>query len=311
MTGASGPAPAAGVRDWTMPAGGQSGITADGARGLRARRPRRYDRPRALAVVTTLVIGYLFAPIAVVVLFSFNRDNSLSVFSGISTRWYVLFFHDSAVRASLVASLEIGLATMLIAGTVGTLLAFGLQRSRLRAARIAEGTMMLNLVSPEIATAVAALLIFTQLGITLSLTTVILANTTWAIAFATIIVRSRLAGLSSDLEEAALDLYATQWQAFRLIALPLLWPAILASALLVFVMSFDDFITTYFVSGLGVPPLPVRIYSMIRFGVTPEINAIGTVMTVTTISLTLVALGLFALRRPRSSGSSVVRELNG
>jgi ABC-type spermidine/putrescine transport system permease subunit II len=269
-----------------------------------------YDRPRALVAVTTLVIAYLFVPIAVVVLFSFNRENSLSVFSGVSGRWYAALLHDGAVHASLVASLEIGLTTMLIAGTIGTLLAFGLQRSRLRAARVAEGTMMLNLVSPEIATAIAALLIFTQLGITLSLLTVILANTTWAIAFVTIIVRGRLAGLSADLEEAALDLYATQWQAFRLIALPLLWPAILASALLVFVMSFDDFITTYFVSGLGVPPLPVRIYSMIRFGVTPEINAIGTVMTLATISLTLVAFGLFALRRPRPAGS-VVRELNG
>src|SRR5262249_52794842 len=159
---------------------------------------------------------------------------------------------DSAVRASLAASLEIGAATMLIAGIIGTLLAFGLERSRLRAARVVEGTMMLNLVSPEIATAVAALLIFTQLGVTLSLGTVIIANATWAIAYVTIIVRGRLAGMTGDLEEAARDLYATQSQAFRLIALPLLWPAILAASLLVFVMSFDDFITTYFVSGLGI-----------------------------------------------------------
>ncbi len=305
-----GPVPAAAAPRQVMPTEVQTGTASAPHRRQPTRRSRRYDRPRVLVVVTTLVICYLFAPIAVVVLFSFNRENSLSVFSGVSTRWYEQFFHDAAVRASLVASLEIGVATMLIAGTVGTLLAFGLERARLRVARAAEGTMMLNLVAPEIATAVAALLIFTQLGITLSLTTVILANATWAIAFVTIIVRSRLAGLSNDLEEAARDLYATQWQAFRLIALPLLWPAILAAGVLVFVMSFDDFITTYFVSGLGVPPLPVRIYSMIRFGVTPEINAIGTVMTVATVSLTLVALGLFALRRPRSAGS-VVRELNG
>ncbi|MDA8323128.1 MAG: ABC transporter permease [Actinomycetota bacterium] len=274
------------------------------------RRARRYDRPRFLVVITALVICYLFAPIAIVVLFSFNKENSLAVFGGFSTRWYVAFLHDGGIHASLAASLEIGVTTMVIAAVLGTTLALGLERSRLRAARVVEGTMMLNLVSPEIATAVAALLIFTQLGITLSLATVIAANATWAIAYVTIIVRSRLASLNSDVEEAALDLYASQWQTIRLVTLPLLWPAILASSLLVFVMSFDDFITTYFVSGLGVPPLPVRIYSMIRFGVTPEINAIGTLMTVATVSLALAALALFALRRTRS-GSSVVTDLNG
>ncbi len=278
--------------------------------GAGVRRARRPGRPRLLVAFTALVVCYLFAPIAVVVLFSFNKEDSLAVFGGFSTRWYVALLHDGGIHASLIASLEIGAATMMIAGIAGTALALGLERSGLRAARVVEGTVMLNLVSPEIATAVAALLIFTQLGITLSLATVILANATWAIAYVTIIVRSRLASLSSQVEEAALDLYASQWQTIRLVTLPLLWPAILASSLLVFVMSFDDFITTYFVSGLGVPPLPVRIYSMIRFGVTPEINAIGALMTVATVSLALTALALFALRRTRS-GPGVVTDLNG
>jgi spermidine/putrescine transport system permease protein/putrescine transport system permease protein len=166
--------------------------------------------------------------------------------------------------------------------------------------------MLLNLVSPEVVTGVALLLVFSEAGgfllqfgiqFGLSLTTVVLGHITFSIAYVTIIVRGRLAALNREVEEAALDLGATNVGAMRLVTLPLLWPAIIASGLLVFVMSFDDFVTSYFTTGVGVEPLPLRIYSMIHFGVTPEINAVGTLMMVMTIAIVLVALALFTHRQ--------------
>jgi ABC-type spermidine/putrescine transport system permease subunit II len=198
------------------------------------------------------------------------------------------------MKDSISASVEIALVTMVVSTVLGTLLAFGLVRARSRLNRPTDVLMLLNLVSPEIVTAIALLLIFYQLGLSLSLITVILGHITFSIAYVTIIVRGRLVSFNTEVEEAALDLGATNLQAIRLVTLPLLWPAVIASAMLVFVMSFDDFVTSYFTSGTGVAPLPVRIYTMIHFGVTPEINAVGTLMMVVTISIVLLALAVYA-----------------
>jgi spermidine/putrescine transport system permease protein/putrescine transport system permease protein len=265
--------------------------------GRRPRRARGFDRPRFLAVFTALVFVYLFTPILVVFWYSFNSRKSTQIFGTFSLTWYQALLNDSVMKDSLFASIEIALATMLVAALVGTLLAFGLVRARSRLNRPTDVVMLLNLVSPEIVTAIALLLVFTQLGLTLSLTTVILGHITFSIAYVTIIVRARLASMNKEVEEAALDLGATNLQAVRLVTLPLLWPAVIASGLLVFVMSFDDFVTSYFVSGIGIVPLPVRIYSAIHNGVTPEINAVGTLMMVLTISIVLAALALFAKQR--------------
>jgi len=261
-------------------------------------RPRRgFDRPRFLAVFTGLVFVYLFTPILVVFWYSFNSRKSTQIFGTFSVTWYQQLWSDQVMKDSLFASIEIGIATMVVSAVLGTALAFGLVRARSRLSRPTDVMMLLNLVSPEIVTAIALLLVFTQLGLTLSLTTVILGHITFSIAYVTIIVRARLASMNKEIEEAAQDLGATNVQAVRLATLPLLWPAIIASGLLVFVMSFDDFVTSYFVSGIGVVPLPVRIYSAIHNGVTPEINAVGTLMMVITISIVLAALALFARQR--------------
>jgi spermidine/putrescine transport system permease protein len=134
--------------------------------------------------------------------------------------------------------------------------------------------------------------------LTLSLTTVAIAHVTFSISYVTVIVRGRLAGFDRSIEEAGLDLGATRFQTVRLVVLPQLWPAIAASGMLVFVMSFDDFVTSFFTSGSGVPPLPVRIYSMIKFSVSPEINAIGTLMMAVTLG-SLLAAGLLVRRSSR------------
>jgi spermidine/putrescine transport system permease protein/putrescine transport system permease protein len=262
--------------------------------GRRRPHPRGFDEPRFLALFTALVFVYLFAPILVVTWFSFNSKRSLQIFGSPSLTWYDQLMHDPTITGSLVASIEIALVTMVVATAIGTLLAFGLVRARSRANRPTDVLMLLNLVTPEVVTGIAFLLVFSQLAIPFSIGTVIIGHITFSIAYVTIIVRGRLAALNREVEEAAQDLGATNLQAMRLVTLPMLWPAIVASGMLVFVMSFDDFVTSFFTTGIGVEPLPLRIYSMIHFGVTPEINAVGTLMMAITIVIVLAALAIFA-----------------
>jgi spermidine/putrescine transport system permease protein/putrescine transport system permease protein len=253
---------------------------------------------RALRLYTAAFYAFMFAPLVVVVLFSFNNVRSLQNFGGFSLEWYEAFLDSESLRGSLIASLEIALATMLIATVLGTLLAFGLVRARTRYSASANVLMLIPLVTPEIVAGVSALLLFTQLGMRLSLLTIIIAHITFSISYVTVVVRARLASLNPEVEQAAMDLGATRWQTFSLVVLPALWPAVLAAGLLVFALSFDDFVLSYFTTGESPQPLPVRIWSAIRFGVTPTINAIGTLMLL--ISLAAVAAALFLQRERRA-----------
>ena len=261
-----------------------------GRAGRPAREAKPFDRPRFLHVLMGLFLLWTFAPIAIVVLFSFNSGKSLQNFEGFSTQWYSEFFSDQQLRDSLIASLEIALVTMVVATLLGSLLAFGLVRSRNRLSPVTNVMMLIPLVVPEIVAGVTALLLFTQIGMQLSLTTIILAHITFSISYVTVIVRGRLAALNREVEEAAMDLGATRIQTLRLVVLPALWPAILAAGLLTFALSFDDFVLSFFTTGEQVQPLPVRIYSAIRFGVTPVINAIGALMLLVSVSTIVLAL---------------------
>jgi len=264
------------------------------------------DRPRFLYVIMAFVLVFLFAPIALVVVFSLNATPSLATFGGFSPRWYEQLMHDSALLSSLFLSLQIAAATTVVSTVLGTLLALGLVRAKSRWTRPTQTVMVWPLLNPEIATAVGLLLFFSQFGLTLSPTTVTIAHITWAIPYVAIILRSRIVGLDPEIEDAAMDLGATELGALRLVVMPLLWPTIIASGLLIFVMSFDDFVTSYFTSGSGVPPLPVAIYSMIKHGVSPEINALGTLMIVLSVGTVLLALAVFRMRRPVAKGEAVV-----
>ena len=258
---------------------------------------KQFDRPRFLRVWTALFFVFLFSPIALVILFSFNSTKSLQNFDGFSTRWYQQFFESESYRDSLAASIQIALITMVVATVIGTLLAYGLVRARTRWSGSLNILMLVPLVTPEIVAGASALLLFTQVGLQLSLTTIVLGHITFSISYVTVVVRARLAALGPDVEEAALDLGATRLETFRLITLPALWPAILAAGLLVFALSFDDFVLSFFTTGESPQPLPVRIWSAIRFGVTPTINAIGSFM----LAISLLAIGL-ALLVPRLLG---------
>jgi ABC-type spermidine/putrescine transport system permease subunit II len=250
-----------------------------------------FDRPRFLWVVTALTLLLLYLPLAVVAVYSFNSSDSLTNFDGTSLRWYRELFHDHDMLASLWVSLEIAVIATIVSVALGTALALGIHRG-LRVVGLPTNAMVfLRIVTPETATGVAMLLMFTQLGVQLSRATVIISHVALCIAFVTVVVYSRLVQLNEELEDSAMDLGATRLGAMWLVGLPALRPAIIASALLSFVLSFDNFITSFFTSGIGIPPLPVRIYGMLRQGVTPEVNAVGVFMLV----LTVVAIGLAAL----------------
>jgi spermidine/putrescine transport system permease protein len=276
------------------------------------RRRKGFDRPRFLWALYVAVCLYLFVPILVVIVYSFNSGNSLQVFAGFSTRWYRAFWNDPQIKNSLVASFEVAAATMVVATVLGTLLAFGLARARGRLGGSANILMLLPLITPEIVTAVGLLLLFGRVHATLSLQTITLGHITFSISYVTVIVRARLALLNREVEEAAMDLGATELGALRLVTLPALYPAIAASALLVFVLSFDDFVTSVFVSGAGTSPLPVRIYSLLRVGVSPEINAVGTTMIAITLLIALATLPLLLWRRrgepPSTAPAATVTE---
>jgi spermidine/putrescine transport system permease protein len=271
-----------------------------------AKRPKDFDRPRFLKVYMGLFFLLLFAPIALVVLFSFNSSRSLQDFQGFSLRWYETFFETESLRDSLVASLQIALVTMLIATILGTMLAYGLVRARTRLSSSFNVLMLVPLVTPEIVAGVSALLLFTQIGLDLSLTTIILAHITFSISYVTVVVRARLASINREVEDAAMDLGATRFQTFRLVTLPALWPAVLAAGLLVFALSFDDFVLSFFTTGESPQPLPVRIWTQIRFGVRPTINAIGTFMLVVSVVTIGLALLLPRLLGRRESGLKVL-----
>jgi spermidine/putrescine transport system permease protein len=271
------------------------------ARVSRRRGPHEFDRPRFLWVVCGIGLLLLFVPVVVVLLYSFNSAKSLVVFHGFTTRWYGAAIGNSEIRASLWASAEIALVTTVVSAVVGTMFAVGLQRAHPRISAVSDAVLVTRLVSPETATAVALLLLFTQLGFTLDRFTIILGHLALCLPFVTIVVRSRLAGLNPEAEDAAMDLGATRIGALRLVALPALWPSIAAAAMLAFVLSFDDFVTSYFTSGVGVDPLPILIYSMLRFGVTPAVNAIGVMMMIITLMVSAVAVILLRVARRRST----------
>ncbi|MCJ1676306.1 ABC transporter permease [Streptomyces sp. APSN-46.1] len=257
------------------------------------RRQRGADRrPRFAIAVTAAFFALLYLPVGVVVLFSFNSQKSLTVFDDVSLRWYSAFLRDDVLIDSLGMSLRVSLVAMAASLVLGVALALGLVRGRGRLGSFAGLVMLVPLITPEIVTGVAAMMLFKGLGITLSTTTVMLAEITFSISYVTVILRSRIAALNPEVEEAAMDLGATRRQALRLVTLSALLPGILASGVLIFALVFDDFVLAYFTTGVDPQPLSVRIYSAIRFGVQPTINAVGTLLLVGSIALIALALSI-------------------
>jgi spermidine/putrescine transport system permease protein len=252
-----------------------------------AKTQRRF--PSTLGLFTSVVYVFLYAPIIVLVTLSFNSSRFSTIWQGFTWRWYALAWRDRELIASLRVSLIVGFITTIFACVIGTSAAIALARYRSKAKRVAEGLVFLPVIVPEIVIGFATAGLFGMLGIAFGLSTIIAAHIAFSISYVVFIVRAKLVTIDPSLEEAALDLGATRWQSFFRVTLPLILPAVISAALLVFTLSLDDYVITSFVAGPGSATLPLKIYSMVKTGVTPEINAISTVLLAVTVVLVFVS----------------------
>jgi spermidine/putrescine transport system permease protein len=260
-----------------------------------------------LAFNAVLAYTFLYLPIVMLVLFSFSSSRYASMWGGFSLEWYAKLFHNLELSQALLNSLLIAAAATLIATVLGTLAALGLERfpDRRRASHY-DAALTLPILVPDIVQGIALLLFFVLVfnGLervfdwrpTLGRTTVIIAHTAFAISYVAVVVRARLSGMQKSFEEAAMDLGANEWQVFRQITLPLIWPGVLSGGLLAFTLSLDEFVLTFFTSGAGATTLPIQVWSMVKRGVTPEINALSTLMLLTSITLVTLSVGLHRRR---------------
>ena len=260
------------------------------------------ERNRWLTAFAVLIYAFLFIPIVVLILFSFNDSKRNFAWRGFTLDWYPTLFANGDLLDALGRTVQVAIVAVIGATILGTLLGLGLTRLSRRMRGSSETLLLLPMVTPEIVMGISLLLFFAQVfGAQGSLAQISLAHITFCISYVAVVVRARAANLDPQLEEAGRDLGASAWGAFRFVTLPLLVPGILAGAMLAFALSFDDLIVTTFNSGVGSSTLPLYIYSKIRFGVTPEINAISTIIVAVTAILILVAWRVGGLRHRGSS----------
>jgi spermidine/putrescine transport system permease protein len=277
------------------------------AAGTIPRRPAWRMRIEAVAaaaltpVVTLLTYLFLFAPIVVLIVYSFNASRSTVVWSGFTFDWYATLLADRDIGRALTVSLIVALASATVSTLVGTVTALALARPRVPGRNTISTLLLAPLVLPEIVISVAFLVFMVLLGIRLGYLTMIPGHVLITVPYTTLVVRAAVAALDRRLDEAAADLGATAWQTFRRVTVPLLMPAILTAFLLSATLSFDNFVMSTFTSGVGTTPLPLRIYSMLKLGITPEINALGALMVLVNVAVVVLVLGrsLGVLRQRR------------
>lgn len=264
--------------------------------GVRPKSPTE----RLLASHSFLVYVFFYAPIALLVVFSFNDNNNVGIWTEPSTRWYGEMFRNDDVTSALRNSLVIAAISTVISTILGTTAALALERFRFRGQRVYDGLVYLPIIIPDVTMAVMMLLFFAQ-GFNMldaafgfrpsfGLGTISLSHIAFNISFVAVVVRARLSQLDASLEEAAADLYASRWQTFRFVTLPLILPGVAGGALLALTLSLDDVVVTSFVAGPGATTLPVYVFGAVRRGVTPLINAVSTVMLAASMALVLLSL---------------------
>jgi putrescine transport system permease protein len=263
---------------------------------------------RNLGLGAVLFLGYafLYVPILVVIVFSFNESRLVTVWAGFSTRWYMALLQNEAILSAAWLSVQIAALAATVAVMLGTAAGFALARfGRFRGRTAFTGLVTAPLVMPEVVTGLALLMLFISLAQSIGwpaergFVTILIAHITFTMAFVAVIVQSRLVSFDRALEEAAMDLGARPLKVFFVIILPLILPAVLAGWLLAFTLSLDDLVIASFVSGPGASTLPMEIFSRIRLGLSPEINALATIIvgTVTTIVLAGAVVMAYAERR--------------
>lgn len=250
------------------------------------------------ATALTFGFAFLYLPILLLVLYSFNDSRLVTVWGGFSTRWYAALLANQQLLDAAWMTLKIAVVTSTLATLLGTLTGIVLARFPAFPGRtLFAGMVSAPLVMPEVILGLSLLLLFVALGVARGFWTVVIAHTTFAMCYVAVIVQSRLAGFDRSLEEAAMDLGAPPLRTFMLVTLPLIAPALVAGWLLAFTLSLDDLVIASFTTGPGATTLPMRIYSQVRLGVTPEINAISTVL-IGLVTVGVVAASLAQRRRP-------------
>ncbi|HYM10773.1 MAG TPA: ABC transporter permease [Bryobacterales bacterium] len=249
-------------------------------------------RSRSLPLVALAAYAFLHLPVLVLIVFSFN-ESRFTVWTGLSWKWYRELARNARMLDALENSLLVAVAATVISTVIGTLAAYAMDRLRTRGERALDAALQLSIVTPEIVTGISLLaffqLVFRFADFGLGLDTILIAHVAFSIAFVVIVVRARLAALDPALEEAAMDLGAGRFTTFVHVTLPLLQPGIVAAALLAFILSFDDYVITSLVAGVGSETLPMVIYSMARRGVSPVVNALSAILIVALGGLILIA----------------------
>ena len=256
---------------------------------------RRSLIDRVLVLETIVTYLFLWIPIVVLVVFSFNSSRQVVVWEHASLHWYEVLWKDAVLLGALKRSLWVAFLTTVISVLIGTPAALALSRWTFRGKGLMARLVDLPLVIPEIVMASSMVIFFGLCGIRLSMTTVVIAHVAFSCSYLIITVRARLAGFDHTLEEAAMDLGANEITTFFRVTLPLILPGIVSGGLLVFTLSLDDYVITSFVAGVGSTTLPLQIYAMVKQGISPEINAVSTVLLAMTI--TLVAISHILQRR--------------
>lgn len=260
---------------------------------------------RLLTAHAWLVYLFFYAPIVVLIVLSFNQNRLVGIWQGFTLDWYAQMLDNTSVLRAIRNSLTVAAISTVVSTVLGTAAALALERYRFRGRGAFDSLLYLPVIVPDVTMAVMMLLFFVRAAdavfvasgarIGLGISTIAISHIAFNISYVAIIVRARLAGMDPVLEEAAADLYANRWQAFRRVTLPQVMPGVLGGALLALTLSLDDVVITSFVSGPGSTTLPVYVFGLVRRGVTPLINAVSTVMLVA--SMVLVAASLLLQRR--------------
>ena len=250
-----------------------------------------------LILALALGLGFLYLPIVALIVYSFNASRLVTVWGGFSTRWYVALLQNEQLLASAWLSLRLAFVSATLATILGTLAALALShRAGFRSRALFSGMVLAPLVMPEVITGLSLLLLFVGLDLERGFWTVTIAHATFGLGFATIVIQSRLAGYDGSLTEAAQDLGATPFVTFWTVTLPLIWPGVAAAWLLAFTLSLDDLVIASFTTGPGATTLPMRLYSAVRLGVSPEINAACTIL-IGLVAVVVIAASLLMKRR--------------
>ncbi|MCK4608692.1 MAG: spermidine/putrescine ABC transporter permease PotC [Gammaproteobacteria bacterium] len=241
------------------------------------------------SIYTTLIYLFIYIPIFIVIIFSFNNASRSLLWHGFTFHWYKILWHDSAIFTVVMHSLTIGIIAASIATIIGTLTAVNLFRYKFCGKQLLHGLLFILIVTPDIVMGISLLILYNVLKVPLGFWSLLLAHITFCIPFVAVTVYSRVITLDKSIFEAARDLGANDLTIFGKIVIPLLLPAILAGWLLSFTLSLDDVIISYFVSGPGYEILPLKIYSMVRMGIKPEINALCTIMLILTFGIVIIS----------------------